>query len=329
MNELSAEKLLEVIKGLRGEENRVLAELIRYLAEAYKRRAFAELGYASLFSLCREALGYSEGAAWRRVSAAKLMLDMPELYGQIASGELSLCAISEIARVKEADKRVELTRASAGKSKREVQSLVAAELPAQRRSRKVETVRAREVEAAPPMALLNGCTESGRAEGGAPVAREKLFTITLELTEEEMAQVEELQRLLSARKVKDALLQAAKKLSKKYKRVSELRDKRLKKREEAVQGGGSFPLVETSRVAKPSRYIPADVRHAVEKRDGCQCTFVSPDGRRCSERRNLQFDHFFRLQAGLNAIQISRKNSDLLRGKRWHTIVNGLGTQTE
>ena len=59
MKELSAEKLLKAIQSLRGEENKVLAELILYLSEVYTRRAYAELGYGSLFSFCREALGYS------------------------------------------------------------------------------------------------------------------------------------------------------------------------------------------------------------------------------------------------------------------------------
>lgn len=40
------------------------------------------------------------------------------------------------------------------------------------------------------------------------------------------------------------------------------------------------------------RYIPAEVRRTVARRDGHQCTFVDPDsGRRCPERSNLQYHH--------------------------------------
>ena len=39
------------------------------------------------------------------------------------------------------------------------------------------------------------------------------------------------------------------------------------------------------------RHVPAAVARAVAARDGHQCTFVSADGRRCSERMNLEFDH--------------------------------------
>ncbi len=38
-------------------------------------------------------------------------------------------------------------------------------------------------------------------------------------------------------------------------------------------------------------YVSAATRRAVVERDGAQCTYVSPDGRRCSERSNLEFDH--------------------------------------
>jgi 5-methylcytosine-specific restriction endonuclease McrA len=40
-----------------------------------------------------------------------------------------------------------------------------------------------------------------------------------------------------------------------------------------------------------SRYIPAAVKRAVYKRDNGQCTYVDPNGRRCSERHRLEFDH--------------------------------------
>jgi len=40
-----------------------------------------------------------------------------------------------------------------------------------------------------------------------------------------------------------------------------------------------------------SRHIPAAVRRLVWKRDGGQCTFVDAQGRRCAERRFLEFEH--------------------------------------
>ena len=223
---------------------------------------------------CREALGYSEGAAWRGVSAAKLLLDMPELYEKIAEGELSLCAISEIARVKELDKRQALTLTAAGKSKREVQSLVAEALPAQMRSKRAETVRAREIETSPVSLPFASCPTipdtSEACQGIAEVQREKIYTITLELTADEMQEVEELQRLLGVRRVKDTLVASARKHIQREKRRESLREKRQHaKAAEALEQTVQFPPVETHSDEKSLRYIPADVEHAVQKRAQC------------------------------------------------------------
>ena len=40
-----------------------------------------------------------------------------------------------------------------------------------------------------------------------------------------------------------------------------------------------------------SRHIPRAVKRAAARRDGNQCTYVAPDGRRCSERSFLEFHH--------------------------------------
>jgi 5-methylcytosine-specific restriction endonuclease McrA len=47
-----------------------------------------------------------------------------------------------------------------------------------------------------------------------------------------------------------------------------------------------------------TRYIPRAVRRDVVKRDAEQCTFVSPDGRRCGARGHLEFDHIIPFARG-------------------------------
>jgi hypothetical protein len=49
-------------------------------------------------------------------------------------------------------------------------------------------------------------------------------------------------------------------------------------------------LAETD-LTPSSRHIPAPVRRAVYERDGGQCSFVDEGGRRCTERRHLEFHH--------------------------------------
>jgi hypothetical protein len=42
-----------------------------------------------------------------------------------------------------------------------------------------------------------------------------------------------------------------------------------------------------------TRYIPQEIRREVWKRDGGQCAYRSPDGRRCEERGGLELEHLF------------------------------------
>lgn len=41
----------------------------------------------------------------------------------------------------------------------------------------------------------------------------------------------------------------------------------------------------------PTRYIPKHTSFKVKERDRHQCTFIAPDGHRCSETHALQIDH--------------------------------------
>ena len=49
--------------------------------------------------------------------------------------------------------------------------------------------------------------------------------------------------------------------------------------------------LEETDTSPSSRYIPAPVRRAVSERDGNQCAFVDAQGKRCGERKRLQFHH--------------------------------------
>jgi hypothetical protein len=104
-----------------------------------------------------------------------------------------------------------------------------------------------------------------------------------------MALVEEVQKLLSTSKVKDALLGSATKL---IQRTVALKKKRQKRADVRSLPPVAVNMVgEVAEAKSQSRYISTDVSHAVRQRDNCQCTFISGDGRRCSETRRLQIDH--------------------------------------
>src|SRR5262245_52954493 len=71
-------------------ERKITVEILWHLKEIERRRAFADFGYPSLWEYCIHELGYSEGAAGRRISAMRLLKELPETAKSLADGELSL-----------------------------------------------------------------------------------------------------------------------------------------------------------------------------------------------------------------------------------------------
>ena len=67
-----------------------------HLREINSRKLYFEMGFSSLFDYAVRELGYSEGAAYRRIKAMKLCQDLPETENQLQSGNLSLSAASQL-----------------------------------------------------------------------------------------------------------------------------------------------------------------------------------------------------------------------------------------
>src|SRR4051812_21898029 len=87
---LSNEQLLSSLRSLIGDGNRVLAKVISYLVEVEERRLHLELACSSMFDFCQRKLGFSEGEAYRRLTAARLVKCFPSLLDAIASGRIHL-----------------------------------------------------------------------------------------------------------------------------------------------------------------------------------------------------------------------------------------------
>jgi DNA-binding MarR family transcriptional regulator len=77
-------------------ERKTTLELVEHLREIERRLLFLEYGYSSLFEFAVKHLGLSEGSAHRRISAMRLMRDVPEAKAKIESGEISLSNASQV-----------------------------------------------------------------------------------------------------------------------------------------------------------------------------------------------------------------------------------------
>jgi hypothetical protein len=90
LRHLTDETLLKETKDLKAKELAVLTALLHHLREIERRRLFSGLKYKSLYDYAIRDLGYPEDQAARRISAMRLMKEIPSIAGKIANGSLSL-----------------------------------------------------------------------------------------------------------------------------------------------------------------------------------------------------------------------------------------------
>ena len=96
IKQLSNKELLSHTKLLVQKERRMHIQVLRHLAEIDSRKLFFKQGFFSLFDYAVRELGYSEGAAYRRIKAMKLCCALPETANRLQSGRLSLSAASQL-----------------------------------------------------------------------------------------------------------------------------------------------------------------------------------------------------------------------------------------
>jgi hypothetical protein len=87
---LGNEELLAGLKGLVRREHVAMADMLAHFAELDERRLYLDLGYYSLFTYCREALGFCKSSAGRRIAAARVCRRYPDAFLRLAKGELQL-----------------------------------------------------------------------------------------------------------------------------------------------------------------------------------------------------------------------------------------------
>src|SRR6188768_3805348 len=127
--ELGNSELLAKLLELARQSNDLSAQLIAHLVELEQRMLHLELGFSSLFAYCVEALGMSEGTAGRRVAAARVCRRFPEAFERVARAELHLCALCALAPHLNSENSAELFEACRGKTRRQIEALLAARFP--------------------------------------------------------------------------------------------------------------------------------------------------------------------------------------------------------
>src|SRR5687768_11577974 len=93
LSDLSDSELVSRLHAICGDGHRWTARLVVHLIEVEERRLHLRAACSSMFDFCLRRLCMSEGAAFRRINAARLVKRFPQLLGQIESGALHLSTL--------------------------------------------------------------------------------------------------------------------------------------------------------------------------------------------------------------------------------------------
>jgi hypothetical protein len=279
---LSDEELLARLDESAANERNGTADIIAYLAAVEERGIHLEMAYPSMFAFCLGRLGLSEGAAFRRLTAARLVLRFPTILHALANGRIHLCNIVRLRDLFTTSNVDELLATVAGKTKREVEELVARLAP--KPDVKPSIRKLPEQASLPAAADGTSASEASRDSGSrrrpevVPLspARYKLELTVDQATRDRLEDVRSLMRHRNPTGdleviIREAIEALAEKLEK----------ERLGRTERPRASRGS---------ADPGHVTKAALREVVA-RDGMQCSFVSADGERCGSRDFLEVDH--------------------------------------
>ncbi|ACL67598.1 HNH endonuclease [Anaeromyxobacter dehalogenans 2CP-1] len=299
----TARELSDRLATLLRRERSALAEFLVALAGFDARRAWAELGYASLFHYLHRDLGLSKGSAQYRKVAAELIQAVPAIVEPLRDGRLCFTTIIEVARVVTAENWETVLPRFFGLSRHEATEVVAALAP----------------HPAPPVRTV--LTAVPRAPAGSTVELNVpavTFGSTVEPTGTTVASSSTVELTAAAHSPRGATVTpltatlqrlhvtVSERFGRKLERLRDLRpdlsddalleaavDLLLAKAEKR-KGGGARSSDRPRASVRPSRdpgYIPAHVRREVWRRDGGCCQWRLANGEICGSTHALQLDH--------------------------------------
>jgi hypothetical protein len=319
---LSDDQVLSGLADVAGQSRRAESSLVAHIAEVDFRHLYARHACSSMFAYCTRILHLAEGEAFRRIRAARASRRHPVLLEMLADGRLHVSGIAVLVRFLTADNRDQLLSLAVHKTKREIQKLVAELYPrpdVPSVMRKLPQRPSAPTPAEPPLERVPGSAADfppavveravERIPGAPPCSSPPLLAdaaprpvpvsipvieplsparwkVQFTADEELHDDLERLRALLRS-EIPDGDLGAI--VGKAVRELRELRE-RLDARRFAQTQRPRKARVRPSALAS-SRYVSAEVRRAVYRRDRSQCRFTDAQGRRCPERHHLEYHH--------------------------------------
>jgi hypothetical protein len=281
---LSNGELLAATRELCRKSQGIEADLLVHLGEIDERKLYLDCAFPSMFAFCVAELGFSEDAAYNRITVARAARRFPAVIETIRSGQVHLAGLRLLAPHLTPENHAEVLAQAARKSKREIEELVARLAPQPPVAATIRKL---------PCSIPSLAAEAAPVAPAPPARPVESPPIVSALAEETFRI-----QFTASRALRDKLREAQDLLRHQnptgdmaliFERALDLLIDTVKKERFAV---GRKPRQRASDSANPgSRHIPDAVKRAVYERDQGRCTFLDDGGRRCCETGSLEFDH--------------------------------------
>jgi hypothetical protein len=275
VNSLSDSDLLLRMPVLVLHERSAIADVIEHLVEIDRRDLYLGQACSTLAAYCRERLGYSEDEASKRVRVARFARAVPAALEELREGRIHLTGLFVLSHYANPGNAGELMAEARGKTRRELEQVLAARFPKPNVEEKIERT------IAPNSDVSNNGGASHRSHPLCPVRPLSADTFAVQFTAgvDLKSKIDRAKELLS-HSIPDGDLA----------RIFERALDELIARTLRHRVGGE--RLRARRMHKAgSRHVPVEHARAVWERDCGQCTFVDEQGRRCSERRFITIEH--------------------------------------
>jgi hypothetical protein len=310
LTELSDAQLLQSLKTLCAQGRVVLARLLAHLVEVEERRLYLEAACPSMLQFCVLRLGMSEDEACRRIHAARLARRFPDLLARIERGGLTLSTIGLLRVALTESNYEEFVEAAAGKTKAQVQALVATRAPSPDVPPTITPIPVQQTLSSTGTAPASPSHAGAAGPQLSPLSqtRHKVQFTASDQLRNKIERARDLMRHANATGDLAVVVERAMDLL-----LEKLERHRLGKTTRPRAAESLEPPVPpeppesrgsqaTASVPRPSgsgeppappapSHIPRATRRAVFERDGVRCTFTDAEGNRCPSTTFLELDH--------------------------------------
>ncbi len=281
---LSNETLLKEIKATAQKLTSFEVSLLLYLNEVRRRKLYLEMGYYSLAAFAKKELSLTEDQCWKRSQAACIIRRWPEFLELLKDGKTEVSHLSLISgSLSEATKNT-LLEFIPGKTKQEILSFLK-RLNRDGSVQEVPSTTTLTLEVDDEFISLLNQAVTLKMKGKEKVKHEELLKEAMQIWLEKKDPARK--NLCRSRAVEDKV-EDKNENSHNKSEPNKLENKSCSGAGVEINNASKVTITAPAPEQASTRYISANIRREVFKRDQYRCTYVSVEGYRCEATLKLK-----------------------------------------